>query len=188
MNKYQEKNRYFIGLSIPEPISSLISRYQTQFIDKDIYMRPIIPHITLVPPNVLNELSLSESLQRLKDINSKLKSFSATLNTINHFNNRVLHIALSDKVGVLRTTHESLIDNLDIQSTVDGHIKQEFTPHITLIQTKPYKQFADQSLKRLIRNTQNYFDLPLKVNFQQIHMFLNKAPRTYEIVHTFQLL
>lgn len=188
MNNNHNKEINFIGFGIPETVSNLITQYQSQFKDRDVYLKPLDPHITLLPPNVLSNLSLSESINKLQGLGSKFKSFSVNLDAINHFNERTLHIVINDNTGTLHALHTAMVENFNVKQIPDLHIGENYTPHITLVQTKHHQKFSGQSFNRLIRNTRAYFDLPLKVTLQQVHVFSHTAPRTYEVTQTIQLL
>ncbi|HEX5456059.1 MAG TPA: 2'-5' RNA ligase family protein [Candidatus Saccharimonadales bacterium] len=168
------ENRYFIAFSLPDDVGRIITDAQNELLDGYLVMQPFQPHITLVPPNVLDKIPPESILPDLKSVAGKFLPLRIKLSGFGMFENRVLYItATGPKLADLQN---SLIQTLPYEAQSKSN--RGFIPHITLAQAKPKQELSGElihKLKDIIGPS-----LPLVFETKNISKFKWLRPRTYE--------
>lgn len=167
--------RYFIAVSLPSSISKVIEDAQKKFLGAHLVMKPFQPHITLLPPNVLDRLPPESIVPQIKETANKYLPIDIRLTKTEVFENRVLYIeAESPKLVELQKELMGLIPEQYKNNKVIRH----FQPHVTLVQAKPKQDLDSQ----LVNNLDEAIAPVLPYNFtaQKISKFKWLRPRTYQ--------
>lgn len=169
--------RYFIGITLPDELSSTISKTQKEFFTPAKTMEPLVPHLTLLDPNMLMELSPIYFLPKVKEIVEVTLPFEVTLTHLDMFDDRVLFISAdSAELIILRKDLVKLIpEKVRAQYTVS----REYIPHVTLAQAKPNQHLSDELITNIKTNIQPL--LPQQITVKNLNQFLWIRPRTYRV-------
>ncbi|HEX5797040.1 MAG TPA: RNA 2',3'-cyclic phosphodiesterase [Candidatus Saccharimonadales bacterium] len=166
--------RYFIAISLPKDVSRHIEAIQKEILEGHPVMKPFQPHITLVPPNVLDSLPVETYVPRFKTVAQHYLPISIKLARTRTFENRVLYIEVE---GPELINLQSELMKLLPQAAIDKS-NRDFVPHVTLAQAKPNQELADELKNRL--NFKIEAILPYKFTAEYISKFKWLKPRTYE--------
>lgn len=171
--------RYFIGISLPPEFSHPIAQLQREFFIRGRVMEPLVPHITLLHPNILGTLAPSFFTPKVKQVADRVLPINIELKAANMFDQRVLHITVeSSGLHNLQSSLSSLLPG-KVRAQYDR--ERKFTPHITLLQAKPKQNLPPE----LIREIKNKIELFLPQNFMatRLTQFTWILPRTYKITN-----
>lgn len=128
------QKRWFIGTLLPPNISEAITTVQHKLIDESTMQPPLMPHITLMHPNPLMELSPLYFAPIAKIAAQKVLPCTIQLQHIAVFHNNVLYIAV--KSPELIQIHNQLVSLLPKKIQAQFFVGRDFVPHVTLAQTK----------------------------------------------------
>lgn len=169
--------RYFIGITIPEDLSSKIEKVQQNLLPGHKVMAPLLPHITLLHPNILMTVSPLYLVPKLNEITADYLPLDIELIKTALFDKRVLHIAV--KSPELIKLQSALVQLLPDDIRARYQIGRAFTPHVTLAQAKPLQQLSDE----LIDGFEHALDplLPKKFKAEKLSQFTWVKPREYKI-------
>jgi 2'-5' RNA ligase len=169
--------RYFIGITLPDELSAAISKAQKKFFIPGKIMEPLVPHLTLLDPNLLMELSPIYFLPKVKKAAEATLPFEATLTDFGMFDDRVLFISAEspELINLRKDLVELIPEKIRAQYTVH----REYVPHVTLAQTKPNQILTDQQVTNIKNKVQPL--LPQKMMVKNLDQFQWIRPRTYEV-------
>lgn len=169
--------RYFIAITLPEPFSWQVSELQKQLYLTSQTMEPLVPHITLLHPSILETLAPSHFVPKIKQVADQFLPFEIRLAQTALFDKHVFHITIDSPELV--AMHEKLLDLLPDKIRAEYLIGREFTPHITLIQAKP-RQKLDEVL---ISRAESLFKslLPYTFTAARVTRFTWERPRSYRL-------
>lgn len=166
--------RYFIAVSLPEDIGRIITDAQKELLGGYMVMQPFQPHITLVPPNVLDKIPPESVMPSLKTAADKFLPMRIELSGFGMFEKRVLYIhATGTKLAALQI---ALLQVLPYEALARSN--RDFKPHITLAQAKPNQELSDKLIESLEARIAPA--LPLNFETKNISKFKWLKPRTYE--------
>ena len=169
--------RYFIGLTLPTDLSAIISDVQNKSISSHLLMKPIQPHITLLDPNTLMDVSPMYLIPKVKELATQYLPLNITLSEIESFENRVLYIAAdSPELIKFQAALSALLPDKVQASHLVG---RSFTPHVTLAQAKPRQKLVG-NLEQSFQHKLAGF-LPATFTANHISKFTWQAPRTYNV-------
>lgn len=127
------KHRFFIALLPPQELQLEIHRLKHYFSDhyetKGALRSP--PHITLYPPFLWDEGSISDLQKSLESFAMTKSTFSVNLLGFGSFPPRVIYIHVQ-QTQALAEIHAQLRDHLETTLTITDPSSRPFTPHITL--------------------------------------------------------
>jgi 2'-5' RNA ligase len=167
--------RYFIGITLPEKLSAKISQTQQTFLSPGKVMDPLVPHITLLNPNVLMTSPPSYFLPKARLAATRLLPITIELTHFEMFDNRVLYIAVnSDK---LITLHGDLAQLLPEKVRAQYYVGRQFTPHLTIVQAKPQQTLSPDLVHQYRQHLAEF--LPFKFVAPHLTVFIHLSPRTY---------
>jgi 2'-5' RNA ligase len=168
------EGRYFIAIRLPDDISSIIETAQKELLPGYSVMQPFQPHITLLPPNVLDGLPPESITANIKASAESYFPIPIELVRTGVFEKRVLHIEiLSPKMIKLQ---KELMDLLPTENRAKSD--RQFMPHITLAQAKPKQDLPDELIEKLKERINPY--LPQRFKAVSISKFKWLRPRTYQ--------
>lgn len=169
--------RYFIGITLPDPLSETIAAAQKRFIHDDKVMDPLVLHITLLHPNILMTLSPLYFLPLAKQIADAALPITIELTETAMFDDRVLHIAV--KSPELLLLQKKLVDLLPDDIRARYEVGRTFTPHVTVAQAKPLQKLDPT----LIEQCKKEIDPLLPMTFMAVNLsqFTWIRPRKYSI-------
>lgn len=171
------QQRYFIGVTLPDELSSRISRIQDELFHPGKIMQPLVPHITLLPPNVLEKLPPEDFIPQVRKVANKILPAEIKLSEISMFEQRVVYIRVeSEAVGHL---YDELIKLLPDYVRIKFAANRKFEPHVTLAQAKP-KQNLDSKLIKQIKARLSPL-LPVHFKAKNLSRFIWQRPRTYHV-------
>jgi 2'-5' RNA ligase len=169
--------RYFIGITLPDTIGKKISEVQGRFLSGQDVMEALVPHITLLHPNILMTLSPLYFIPQVKQVADDLLPIKIELAKTAMFDDRVLHIAV--KSPELLKLQKSLVELLPDDIRARYEVGRMYTPHVTLAQAKPLKRL-DPALTEAVKKQINPL-LPEKFEAAQVSQFTWIRPRKYKI-------
>lgn len=140
-------------------------------------MDPLVPHITLLDPNALLELSPIYFLPKAKSAATNFLPLQVKLTDLGFFDKRALYITVDSP------------DLIDLQAKLveilPGHIRakhmvnRKFVPHVTIAQAKPNQKLEDRLIKNF--NSKMMPFLPVEFSVKNLESFKWVRPRTYEV-------
>lgn len=140
-------------------------------------MEPLVPHITLLDPNTLLELSPMYFVPKVRKIAKDSLPFGVELTGLGSFGKRALYITVkSPKIVVLR---QKLVRLLPDHIRAKHTDVREFIPHVTLAQAKP-NQKLDQALIGKFGEQISPL-LPCEFSVKNLDQFKWIRPRTYKV-------
>lgn len=170
--------RYFIGLSLPNNITENISQVQNQIYNENLYLKPLLPHITIIAPNNLERVSPFWLIPKLKQIQTNLMPINIKLVSFGMFHSSNLHIKVeSDNIIELYNQCLSLLPKVTISKHLVG--KWQFNPHITIVQTKPKLILNQDKIELYKYHLQALIGQEFAIN--HLTKFEHTAPRQYQI-------
>jgi 2'-5' RNA ligase len=169
--------RYFIGITLPDNLTDVLAKIQGELRDVPGLMEPLVPHITLLHPNILMTLSPLYFVPKVKIIASKTLPIKIDLTKTALFDKRVLHIVV--KSPELIRLQSELVELLPDDIRARYQVGREFTPHVTIAQAKPLQELPET----LIDNLRMKVDplLPEKFEAVSLSQFTWLKPRTYKV-------
>ena len=153
------QKRWFIGVTLPDELSDAISSVQHQLRRNDnTLLEPLVPHITLLHPNPLMELSPLYFAPIAKQATDTLLPCDITLTAASTFRSDVLYISVESPQ--LDQIYNALVEALPHAVQSAYFVGKEFVPHITIAQAKSGHtlrenafQIAEQQLRGLLPTT-----------------------------------
>lgn len=168
------QERYFIAISLPDDVAKIITDAQKELLDGYLVMQPFQPHITLVPPNVLDKIPPDLIVPQIKTAAEPYLPIQITLDNFGIFEKRVLYInAISPVLAALQS---KLMHVLPYEALARSDRK--FVPHLTLAQAKPKQDLPDELIDNLKQRIEPH--LPLNFEAKNISKFKWLKPRTYQ--------
>lgn len=168
--------RYFIGITLPDELTSKIETIQIELLTSQDVMKPLVPHITLLHPNILMTLAPMYFVPIVKEAAKEFLPLSIELTEIALFDTRVLYIAI--KSPELVRLQEKLVGLLPEDIRAGHQIGREYKPHITIAQAKPLQSLSDELIARLEQELTPL--LPLKLEITFLSYFTSSGPRIYK--------
>ncbi|MDZ7785565.1 MAG: 2'-5' RNA ligase family protein [Candidatus Saccharibacteria bacterium] len=170
-------NRYFIGLTLPDELSERIHELQNEFHEPGKTMQPLVPHITLLPPNLLMSVSPMYLLPKLRPLGKAFLPLNIHLAATDMFGARVLFLTVeNDRLKKLR---REMLDLLPEKVQKSYSTEYSFTPHVTLLQAKPKQALPDETIKAFTHRLEPL--LPREYTANRLHVFTRTKPRTYTV-------
>lgn len=169
--------RNFIGITLPEDLSSNIELVQRELLIPGQVMEPLVPHITLLPPQCLETLAPAYIRSQVESVAKSHLPLAIHLGKTALFDRRIIYISV-DETG-LQELHGALISLLPDKTRAAYIVGREFIPHITIAQAKPKQELADD----LIYTYRERIDSLLPQDFTVRHLthFTRVAPRRYKL-------
>lgn len=169
--------RYFIGIAFPDDISGQITAVQKKLVGQYDVMEPLVPHITLLHPNILMTLSPLYFIPLAKKAADAALPIKLELTKVAMFDSRVLHIAV--KSAALHRLHDELVELLPDDVRARYEIGRKFTPHVTLAQAKPLQTLDSQLITDVSAQIEPL--LPQTFEARHISQFKSQRARTYTV-------
>jgi 2'-5' RNA ligase len=171
--------RYFIGIALPPEFSHPIARLQRDFFISGRVMEPLVPHITLLHPNILRALAPSSFVPKVKQAAARILPISIELKSTNMFDKRVLYIT-AEGPG-LHKLHSELSNLLPDKVRTQYERERRFVPHVTLMQTKPKQTLPTELINDFKKEIEPL--LPQTFTVTSLSQFTRVRPRTYKIAN-----
>ncbi|MBW3568818.1 2'-5' RNA ligase family protein [Candidatus Parcubacteria bacterium] len=169
--------RYFIGIALPDELSSRISKIQNDLFQPGKVMQPLVPHITLLNPNMLEKLPPKDFIPQVRKVTNNILPVEIRLSEISMFKKRVIYIKAEGKAAVY--LYDELVKLLPDSVRTKFTPNRKFEPHITLAQAKP-KQNLDPKLTEQIKTRLSPL-LPVHFEAQNLSRFIWQGPRIYQV-------
>lgn len=169
--------RYFIGISLPDNLTAEIQGIQTQMMLGRDNMDPLVPHITLLHPNILTTLSPMYFVPQVKVACKKFLPLNIELTKTALFDTRVLYISV--KCPALIELHAALVDLLPNDIQARYQIGREYKPHVTLAQARPLQTLNPKIID--LFNKQIGSIIPTSFDVSNVTLFKSIGPRKYKI-------
>lgn len=169
------QKRWFIGALLPPNISKAITTVQHQLIDESTMLPPLVPHITLMHPNPLMELSPLYFAPLAKNVALELLPCEIKLGNIGTFNNNVLYISVESPE--LTQMHNQLVDLLPSKIQAQYFVGRNFVPHVTLAQTKNLNTFKPERTEQFKQAIEPL--LPTSFTLHKLTRCEWQSPRSY---------
>ena len=175
------QNRYFIAITLPSRISKFISNVQdellAEYMTNHNVMQPLVPHITLLHPNVLETLPPDHFLPKVKHSTDSIFPIQINFESIDSFEQRVMHIDVnSPHLYELQT---KLVGLLPARVRAQYLVGRPYKAHITLAQVKPKQNLPAELIKNLTSKIEPI--LPCSFEATELVCFKWIRPRTYEV-------
>jgi 2'-5' RNA ligase len=172
------QQRYFIGITLPDELSSTINKIQHDLFQPGKTMQPLVPHITLLHPNMLESLTPKKLIPNVKLAADEMLPISIRLSEINMFDKRVIYIAV--QCSKIIDLYEKLFKQLPAGVREKYQNDRKFNPHVTLTQSKPRQNLDSVLVQRF--NKQVSPLLPQTFQAKNLSKFIWQSPRTYKII------
>lgn len=140
-------------------------------------MEPLVPHITLLHPNILQTVSPIYLIPLVKQIAETELPIHIELTGTAMFDKRVLHIAVNSPRMI--NLQAKLVDLLPPDIKARYEIGRKYTPHVTLLQAKPL-QALDPSIIKQFENELKA-QLPHAFEANKLTIFTWQGPRRYKV-------
>lgn len=169
-----QSQRYFIGLALPEELSGQLFDFKWR-LHHDIKhsLKPLMPHITLLHPSSLQNISPEELLPKIKELAAPYLPFTIELQTVEAFEREVLYIKVDSPELV--ALQSQLVGLLPPKEQAAYH-QRTYTPHLTLAQVRHPHELDVETLHKLTLQT---ITLPCQVPIRSISYFTQVNPREY---------
>lgn len=171
------QSRYFIGITLPEKLAKDIAHIQEQLLHGQNVMEPLVPHITLLHPNILMTLSPLYFIPLVQESANSSLPVRVELTKTALFDDRVLHIAV--KSSELLRLQKKLVELLPDDIRARYQVGRTYTPHVTLAQAKPLQRLEPSLIEAFKRKVDPL--LPLKFEAGNLSQFTWVRPRKYSI-------
>jgi 2'-5' RNA ligase len=172
-----QQKRYFIGLTLPELLSSEISKIQYSVYDSKIMLHPLVPHITLLPPEALLTLHPMHFVPLVKQASGSSLPLAISLEEPAMFDERVLYASVESPELV--HLQAELIDLVPNKVKASFTVGREFTPHLTLAQAKPGQVLPQELIDSLTSQLNKL--LPQNFVISNLSVFTWQHPRHYKV-------
>lgn len=169
--------RYFIGITLPDDLSRKIASIQLELLTSRFVMEPLVPHITLLDPNTLLELSPMYFVPKVRQAAKDFLPLDIELADLDSFDRRALFISV--KSQKIRSLREELVSILPDHIRSKHTVSREFIPHVTLAQAKP-NQKLEHTLIDVFRKQITPL-LPREFAVSSLDQFQWIRPRTYKV-------
>lgn len=126
--------RYYIGLSMPYHIGRQITQAQRRLFDPSIAVKPLEPHITLLPPPAVTGMDRAELTARCKAAAEPFWPLRLTMTAIGASRGRSVFIDING--GYLHKLQQCLVALLPENAQITYYPEVTFHPHITLAQAR----------------------------------------------------
>jgi len=169
---------YYIGLQLPEDIRNRISAAQHELADGSLFLAPLEPHITLLPPQALKTSDSDHISAAVKEIADSMVPFTITLQHIERYKQQAVAIKVQSEV--IYRLQKKLTKLLPQDTEPLYYPDPVFSPHVTLVQSKRGQKvpaaYEDEYVKRL------HDSLPYECQIHHLTLFRSTGPRQYEAV------
>lgn len=169
------QKRWFIGALLPPIISDAIISIQRELINDDAILPPLMPHITLMHPNPLMELSPLHFAPLAKKAAHELLPCEILLGSIGTFNDSVLYISV--KSPELTQIHNQLVALLPSKIQSQYFVRRDFVPHVTLAQSRGLNKLSHEIITQFTHKIEPL--LPTKFTLQKLTRYEWQGSRTY---------
>lgn len=169
--------RYFIGLTLPDGLTRQIDEIRSRLLAGHKIMEPLVPHITLLHPNVLMSVPRQHVIPRMQQLASEHLPFKVELTHTGLFDQRVLYIAVS--CPELTALRKALIGLLPENVQASYEIGRQFTPHVTIAQAKPMQKLPETLIEDLAAALNPL--LPVVYKAEKLYSFVWVRPRLYKV-------
>lgn len=171
------QKRWFIGALLPNMLSSAISQIQHELIDDKTMLNPLVPHITLIHPNPLMELSPLYFAPLAKQAATELLPCKVSLKSINIFNKNVLHITVDSPELV--KIHNQLVSILPKNIQAQYFVGNNFVPHVTLAQSRDLNELSPEFIAKFTAKIEPL--LPAEFTLNSLTRYEWQGSRTYSV-------
>jgi 2'-5' RNA ligase len=169
------QNRWFIGVALPKELSETISQVQRELINEDTMQKPLVPHVTIIHPNPLMELSPLYFAPLAKKLTDSLLPCDIQLQSIGLLHSNVVYISVVSKQ--LQAIYDELVAALPHHIQAQYFVGKKFIAHVTVAQTRGRNSFDTafvESVKKLIEPL-----LPTTFTVTNLTRFEWRASRNY---------
>ncbi|MEK7153607.1 MAG: 2'-5' RNA ligase family protein [Patescibacteria group bacterium] len=170
------KYHYYIGLQLPGDVSGKIADIQRELFDPIESVKPLEPHITLLPPPAVEHINPEDFALHARAAAKSSWPLELVLKEIMTFGSQAVAIRVeSDAIHELQ---KQLVELLPFAAEITYYPHPTFLPHITLAQanrghTLPSK-LIDLYKERLAPL------LPMSCTAGYLTLFERIGPRTYK--------
>lgn len=140
-------------------------------------MKPLVPHITLLHPNILMTVSPMYLLPLVKEAAAEFLPLSIELTGTAMFDSRVLYAAVKSP-GLLKL-QKRLVELLPDDVRARYMVGREFTPHVTLLQAKPLQSLDSELVAGFKTRIKTH--LPASFKAQTLTSFTQQHARSYRV-------
>lgn len=176
MKNESEQEIYFIGIALPEPLNTEISKLQWRLYDNNNpnMLKPLLPHVTLLHPPALRGTLPSELIPEVQKGAKPYLPLNIELSQIKFFSEQTCTLQ-AESFG-LHSLYEKLIPNLPF-AVQAAQLKRNFSPHVTLAQIKQPEKLDREKMCKEINST---LTLPLRFEVTSLTYFKRILPRVYK--------
>jgi 2'-5' RNA ligase len=167
---------YYIGLQLPEDIRNRISAAQHELFDESLFLLPLEPHITLLPPPALKTSNPDDIVAAAKKIADTMVPFTITLRHIERYKQQAIAIKVQGEA--LYQLQKKLAKLLPQDTEPLYYPDPVFSPHVTLAQSKRGKKVTPEHTDAYIQKLEDI--LPYECQISHLTIFTSTAPRQYE--------
>jgi 2'-5' RNA ligase len=165
---------YFIGIALPKDLDTAISEIKWELYRANKhYLKPLLPHVTLLHPPSLKGILPDELLPRIHEITERYLPLTLSCEDIRFFGQNVAFITIQSQ-SVLSL--QSQLVRLLPPEAQTMHYKRPYVPHITLAQAyEPYeldREVVKESVSR--RHI-----IPSQFTVDSLSYFKRILPREY---------
>lgn len=167
---------YFIGIALPEPLNTEISRLQWQLYDENNpqMLKPLLPHVTLLHPPALRGTLPEELIPEVKRAAKPYLPLNIELSNIRFFSGQTC--TLQAESLDLHSLYQKLIPELPFKVQA-AQLKRDFSPHVTLAQIK---QPGILDKEKITAQIEQNITLPRRFEVTSLTYFKRILPRVYK--------
>jgi 2'-5' RNA ligase len=167
---------YYIGLQLPQVIRNQISLVQRALFDPIESVEPLEPHITLLPPPVVEKVSPGDLALHAKAAAQGVWPLHLTLSEVTTYGGHA--IALRVEGDAIYELQRQLASLLPFATEVTYYPHPNFQPHVTLVQAIRGKKLPQKLIEQYKKELGAL--LPLTFSVDHLTLFNWTGPRKYE--------
>jgi 2'-5' RNA ligase len=166
---------YFIGVELPDSVTKVITRVQEEINPETSVIAPLQPHITVMHPDALSEVSPLYFEPITKEVASDYVPFEVTLHDFGIFNDSILYVA-AESVA-LNALQAALVARLPERVQAEYFVGKNYKSHVTIAQVRGVKLSPEiiAAYKEKLAHL-----LPTTFEVEALTKYTRIAPRQYK--------
>lgn len=170
------QHRYFIGLQLPDKLCKTIQGIQQELFDRELILRPLEPHITLLPPPAVERCEPEEMGRQAKATAAPFLPLELTLTSLTTYGKHIIVARVEGRQ--IHDLQKQLVALLPPEAEAIYYPNPTFTPHVTLCEVRHNKTMPEHLVDDW--NEQLADVLPTTFTCDNLTLFKWIAPREYK--------
>lgn len=160
---------------MPYGLEQQLVLLQQSVLDEATMLRPLIPHITLLPPHLLADVPPAALLPVIKQAAAPYLPVTMHISRIGQFKQHTIFAGIESRG--LHLLHDMLFRLLPPAARARRDARRPFLPHLTLLQTKRGHSVPPEVTQHIVNQLEPF--LPLQFTVHDVLCFEHQGPRRY---------